>query len=204
MNQLLIATGNDSKVDEIAHELEPYDLNVTSPGQRGFGLNRPESGRTYHENARIKAEEGYDKSGLPSLADDSGLEVDGLDGKPGVKSDRWAGEDATTEDKIQKLLNELDGVADGDRTARFVCSMVLFDETGERLHTRGSCEGRIANEPTGDGGFGYDPIFEVKRADFNTFAELDESVKQWLSHRAIALNEMISRMKSEELLGDEL
>lgn len=198
IDRLLIATGNPSKVEEIGEELREIGVAVTSPDEEGFELTRPESGSTYHENARIKAEEGYDKSGLASLADDSGLEVDALDGRPGVRSDRWGPEGATAEEKNRLLLEKLEGVPREERSARFVCSIVLFDGDGERYHTRGICEGRIAEEPSGSEGFGYDPVFEVERADGKTFAELDASVKNWISHRALALNELISRLRSED------
>jgi XTP/dITP diphosphohydrolase len=196
-DRILIATGNESKVDEIGQELRDIGIEVTSPEREGFSLTRPESGSTYHENARIKAEEGYDKSGLPSLADDSGLEVDALDGRPGIRSDRWGPEGATPEEKNQLLLEKLKGIPTEERTARFVCSIVLFDQQGERYQTKGVCEGRIAEEPSGHEGFGYDPVFEVEQADWKTFAEVDASVKNWISHRARALNELISRLRSE-------
>jgi len=197
---LLIATGNHSKFEEMGEEFRELGLSVTLPEREGFELTRPESGRTYHENARIKAEEGFEKSQLPSLADDSGLEVDHLDGSPGVKSDRWLGADASATEKNRALLEKLDGVPTSRRTARFICTMVLFTEKGEHLKSTGTCEGRIAEEPRGTGGFGYDPVFEVEDADWQTFAEVDATVKNWISHRALALNELISRMKSEGLL----
>ncbi len=203
IERLLVATGNSSKVDEIADEFREFGIPVTSPAEEGMELERPESGKTYHENARIKAEEGYDKTNLPSLADDSGLEVDALDGRPGIRSDRWAGPDATDAEKNKYLLEKLRDVPIEDRTARFVCEMVLFDDSGEHLHTRGVCEGRIARESSGEEGFGYDPLFRVEQAEDKTFAELDPTVKNWISHRARALNEMISLLREEDLLHGE-
>jgi XTP/dITP diphosphohydrolase len=200
---LLLATGNSGKVEEIGGEFHELGIEVTSPGQENFQLERPEAGQTYHENASIKAQEGYEKSSLPSLADDSGLEVDALDGQPGIHSDRWGGEDASDKATNQKLLDKLDGIPPEERTARFICAMVLYDESGERIVTRGVCEGRIAQVPRGENGFGYDPVFEVKEADWATFAELDPTIKEWISHRAKALNELISRMRSNGLLPDE-
>lgn len=197
-DRLLISTGNESKVEEIGQELRELGIEVTSPEREGFTLDRPESGSNYHENARIKADEGYEKSGLPSLADDSGLEVDHLDGKPGIRSDRWGPEGAGAEEKNRLLLEKLEGVPTEKRTARFVCSIVLVDGDGEQYHTQGICEGRIAEQPSGEEGFGYDPVFEVEQADWKTFAEVDSSVKNWISHRALALNELISRLRSEE------
>jgi XTP/dITP diphosphohydrolase len=203
LDRLLVTTGNDSKVEEIEEEFREFGVRVTSPKKQGFSLERPESGENYHENARIKAEEGYDKSGLPSLADDSGLEVDALDGRPGIRSDRWAGSEATDAEKNQYLLEKLEGVPLEDRTARFVCEMVFFDDTGERFHTRGICEGRIARDPAGDQGFGYDPLFRVDQAEDKTFAELGPAVKNWISHRARALNDLISRLRENDLLPDD-
>jgi XTP/dITP diphosphohydrolase len=203
IDRLLVATGNPSKVEEIADEFREFGTDVTSPEKEGLELERPESGKNYHENARIKAEEGYDKTGLPSLADDSGLEVEALDGRPGIRSDRWAGIDANADEKNEYLLEKLEDVPPEERTARFVCEMVLFDDTGERLHTRGVCEGSIAREPSGDQGFGYDPLFRVKQAEDKTFAELGSAVKNWISHRARALNELISLLREQNLLPDD-
>jgi XTP/dITP diphosphohydrolase len=199
-HKILIASGNDGKIKEMGDEFRELGVSVTSPKTEGFSLERPEAGVTYHDNARIKAEEAFEKSKIPSLADDSGLEVDFLNGKPGVHSDRWGGPNYTADDKNSLLLEKLDGTPPEKRTARFVCTMVLFDNEGEHLRTSGVCEGRIATEPRGEGGFGYDPVFEVQEAGWKTFAELDKTVKQWLSHRAIALNEMISLMKQERLI----
>lgn len=197
IDRLLIATGNENKFNEMQKEFQELGIECIFPANIDIELERPEVGETYHENARIKAEEGYDKIGLPSLADDSGLEVDALDGAPGVYSDRWAGDNADASDRNQLLLEKLQGVKTPERTARFICEMVLFDESGERIKTRGVCEGRIAKEPSGDRGFGYDPVFEVKEAEWKTFASLNPEVKQWISHRALALNQMISYLRDE-------
>lgn len=202
MNELLIATGNEHKFEEVGDEFRELGITPLSLNDVGISLDRPESGQNYHENALIKAQEAFDKAGEPSLADDSGLEVDALDGAPGVRSDRWAGENADAKEKNDLLLEKLDGVPTEDRTARYVCEMVLVDETGERLRSRGVCEGRIAKSPSGDGGFGYDPIFEVREKNWRTFGELPSDVKLWISHRARALNEMISLMKDEGLLPE--
>lgn len=202
MRELLIATGNPHKFEEIGDEFRELGITPVSLDDIGIRLERPEAGSTYHENARIKAEEAYEKTTVESLADDSGLEVDALDGAPGVRSDRWAGDDATAEDKNNFLLEKLEGVSLEDRTARYVCEMVLVDGTGERLRSRGVCEGRIALEPSGEEGFGYDPIFQVEQRNWETFGSLPAEVKGWISHRAVALNEMISLMKDQDLLPD--
>jgi XTP/dITP diphosphohydrolase len=203
VKKLLLATGNPGKIEEIGGEFRKLGVDTTSPATQNFQLERPEAGNTYRENAHIKAEEGYEKSDLAALADDSGLEVDALDGKPGVRSARWGDEDASDESTNQMLLKKLDGVPTDKRTARFVCSMVLFDASGERIATRGVCEGRIAEKPRGENGFGYDPVFEVKETGWATFAELDSTIKEWISHRGKALNELISRMKTEGLLPED-
>ncbi|MGM0380754.1 MAG: RdgB/HAM1 family non-canonical purine NTP pyrophosphatase [bacterium] len=197
MNRILLATGNENKFKEIKEEFSEIGIDILFPENENVTLQRPESGKTYLENARIKAEEGYEKSDLPALADDSGLEVDALDGAPGIYSDRWAGEDASSGEQNNHLLEKLEGVSQEDRTARFVCEMVLVDDSGQRFATRGVCEGRIAFEPRGEQGFGYDPIFEVKQADYKTFGELPPRTKNWISHRALALNKMISLIRED-------
>ncbi len=194
IERLLIATSNLGKYREMAGELEPLGLPVTSLEEEGIALDRPESGDTYRENAAIKAREGFEKSRLPSLADDSGLEVDALGGEPGVYSDRWAG-DVTANERNRLLLERLEEASGEERTARFVCEMVLVDEDEVRFGTRGVCEGRIAEEPRGDRGFGYDPIFEVEEREFRTFGELGSDVKRTVSHRARALEAMIEELK---------
>lgn len=192
---LLISTGNPGKFEEISTELKEIGISSVSLSDQGIELERPESGKDYHENARIKADEAFAKTELPSLADDSGLEVEALDGKPGVHSDRWAG-DVSSDERNQLLLERLEGIERSGRSARFVCDMVLVDDTGERFHTQGVCPGRIAEAPRGERGFGYDPVFEVESEDYKTFAELAPRVKRWASHRGRALNKMISLLQS--------
>jgi len=199
VNKILLATGNKNKFEEIKKEMAEIGIETLFPADEGIELERPESGKTYLENARIKADEGFEKSQIPTLADDSGLEVEVLEGAPGIHSDRWAGDDVSSQQKNEYLLEKLKEVPETERTARFVCEMILVDETGQRFSTRGVCEGRIAFEPRGENGFGYDPIFEVKQADYKTFGELPPRTKNWISHRALALNRMISLIR-EHLL----
>jgi XTP/dITP diphosphohydrolase len=195
---LLIATGNPGKYREMSRELAEVGIETRSLEDEGISLERPESGDDYLENARIKADEGHEKSGLPTLADDSGLEVEALGGDPGVHSDRWAGEDADNADRNRKLLHELEDVPEDRRSAEFVCRMVLLDD-GQTVHvTEGRCAGRIAESPRGDQGFGYDPLFEVKGKDWKTFGELAPRVKKRISHRARALDKMISWITSDQ------
>lgn len=203
MRPLLIATSNSGKFREMSEEFSEVGIEAVSLDEEDLRLERPEAGDNYHENARIKADEGHEKSGLPTLADDSGLEVDALDGAPGIHSDRWAGNDVAPEERNQKLLDKLEGIPAEQRTARFVCNMVLVEDGEERFVSEGTCEGRIAESPRGDHGFGYDPIFEVKEKDWKTFGELAPRVKQWMSHRARALHEMISMMEEVDWNTDQ-
>jgi len=195
VNKILIATGNRNKFNEIAGELDEIGIETLFSADDNIKLERPESGHTYLENARIKADEGFDKSGLPSLADDSGLEVEALDRAPGIHSDRWAPEADSAAEKNDYLLAKMEGIPLNERTAEFVCEMVLVDQTGQRFTSRGVCEGRIAFEQRGEHGFGYDPIFEARQAKWKTFAELPPKTKNWISHRALALNRMISLIR---------
>ncbi len=197
MDRIVLATGNRHKYREMREEFDELEVDLVSPFELEFELRRPESGENYLENARIKADEAHDKTGLPSLADDSGLEVEALDGAPGIHSSRWAGTDADAADRNRLLLDKLTDLPPDERAARYVCEMVLVDSDGQLFHTRGICEGRISTEPRGDCGFGYDPIFEVKEADWKTFGELPARVKKWLSHRALALNKMVSLIRKQ-------
>lgn len=147
----------------------------------------PETGATFEENARLKAEHAARALGLPALADDSGLEVDALGGAPGVRSARYA--PGTDADRVRKLLAALDGVPEGDRTARFRCAMAFAADGMPTAITHGGCEGRIAVAPRGAGGFGYDPVF-VLALDHRTMAELPADEKNARSHRSAALTGM--------------
>ncbi|MBM3239092.1 XTP/dITP diphosphatase [Candidatus Poribacteria bacterium] len=148
-----------------------------------------EDGSTFEENAVKKASIIARHTGLLTLADDSGLEVDALNGEPGVKSARFAGENATDEDRNRKLLNLLKDVPESKRSARFKCAMALSDPQGNTHIVLGVCEGSIAFEPRGNTGFGYDPVFIVP-CYRKTFAELGPEIKNRISHRAIALQKI--------------
>ncbi len=161
----------------------------------------PETGTTFEENALIKARAAREATGETVIADDSGLEVDALDGRPGVYSARYAGEDASDGENLGKVLSDLrelsagDGESDGF-TARYVCAIALIDETGEHLF-RGTCEGRITLEPRGDGGFGYDPAFVPAATapdDLRTMAELSPDEKNRISHRGAAARMLASHL----------
>ena len=188
MQKLLVATGNAHKTEEIRAMLgDGYDVTDLKSHPQLPAVE--ETGMTFLENATLKAVEiSREVAGLV-LSDDSGLEVDALGGAPGVYSSRYAGEDGNDDLNNKKLLFELDGVGEGERTARFRCVMVLA-ENGEVLACfDGAVEGRIISERQGDGGFGYDPLF-VPEGHQQSFAELGEEIKNTLSHRARAMEKV--------------
>ncbi len=187
----VVCTGNAHKVLELDELLPEFQLEPLPDGT----VLPPEIGKTFLDNARIKAHAGaamYPDRWV--LADDSGLIVDALAGEPGVHSARFAGEDATDQDNVQKLLRQMEPFTDTDlRAARFACVLVMVSPEGEETHTTGFVEGSIAHEPAGDGGFGYDPVF-VPAGHDGTFAELGSDVKSSLSHRARAARELQSKL----------
>lgn len=185
--ELLLATRNAGKIRELCELLGGASFVLRSLAEFPHVPEAEETGETFEENAAIKASFYGGATGLPTLADDSGLEVAALGGAPGVRSARYAGEDAVYDVKIARLLEELrlSGVA--DRRARFVCVAALFDPaTGSVRLFRGVCDGRIADAPRGGGGFGYDPIF-VPDGYEESFGQLSSEVKQRISHRARAV-----------------
>lgn len=184
--RLLIATTNPGKVREYADLLAGLSCQLVGLSDVGIDNDVEETGATYEENALLKAREYATISGLLTLADDSGLEVDALDGRPGVHSARYASDSPT---RITKLLDELKDVPDDQRRARFQCVIALAWPSGRTETTHGSCEGWIAHEPRGVNGFGFDPIFYMP--EYNaTLAELPESFKNAISHRAHAAHKM--------------
>ena len=186
MKSLLIGTGNRGKVSELAELLG--DSGFTLVGLDDLpGVEEPvEDGATFEENAAIKAKYYARHFGMMTLADDSGLEVDALDGLPGVVSARYSGPGATDEKNNLKLLEALNSIPDEDRTARFVCAMCVADKDGQMAATvRGVCEGRIGLKAYGSNGFGYDPLF-IPEGYGETFGQLTNDAKSRLSHRASA------------------
>lgn len=185
---LLIATGNRHKLDEIRLILAPTGWTILGADDVGGLPDVVEDGETFAENAAKKALAAARlKPGRPSVADDSGLVVPALDGAPGVMSARYAGENADDAARIDKLLRELAGTA--DRCAWFECVVAVADERGVRGTISGRVQGRIIDAPRGQGGFGYDPVFVPDGYD-QTFAELGESVKNRISHRARAFGKL--------------
>jgi len=187
MVKLLVATNNPGKVREYEDLLVGLPLEVTFPAQEGIALEVEESGATFEENARLKALAYARASGLLTLADDSGLEVDALGGAPGVRSARYAGAGASDADRYQKLLDALVGVPEAQRTARFRCVVALAWPDGTVRTAEGRCEGQIGLAPRGEHGFGYDPVFIVDGFGGQTMAELPPEVKNRISHRARAV-----------------
>ncbi|MGC9332897.1 MAG: RdgB/HAM1 family non-canonical purine NTP pyrophosphatase [Anaerolineae bacterium] len=189
MDRLLVATNNPGKLREYKDLLEglPRTVEITFPAQEGINLEVEEVGETFAENARIKAMAYAQASGLLTLADDSGLEVDALDGAPGVRSARYAGPGASDADRYRKLLAELAGIPTGKRSARFRCVVALALPEGTVHTAEGTCEGKIGFAARGEHGFGYDPVFIVDGYGGKTLAELEPEVKNRISHRARAL-----------------
>ena len=203
--KILIATRNKGKLDEyreLLADVETGDQPVdwVSLTDVGITLDVPETGDTFEENALLKATTYAKKSGLLTLADDSGLEVTALDGAPGVHSARYAGSDASDRDRYRKLLRELENVPVPDREARFVCVVAICTPDGETYTAEGDVKGRIAFEPKGNYGFGYDPVFHVPGLRM-TMAQLGPDVKNKISHRAVALKNIIPAL--ETLITDE-
>ena len=187
--ELLIATKNPGKVAEIRASFDNLPLKIRTLGEFPGTLTVDEVGQTYEENAVLKAIGYAQQHELNSLADDSGLEVDALGGKPGVLSARYGGENFSDEERTAKLLSALAGYEPPQRTARFVCTVAFatWDGQASLLRVfRGECEGRISAQPRGSNGFGYDPIFIPNGYD-QTFGELSSSVKDSISHRGKAL-----------------
>ncbi len=192
--RLTFASGNRHKVAEIAAMLAPRGWEVVP-----LALTVDEDAPTFAGNAEKKARAALAQSGLPSLADDSGLEVDALGGAPGVRSARWAGEPCDDGRNNAKLLAELAGVPDARRGARFRCALVFVDGNGACVTAEGACEGRIGHAPRGAGGFGYDPLFFVDGDDGGrTMAELAPDEKNRISHRARALAVLVRALDARD------
>ena len=192
MKEFIIATNNKKKLIEIERILAPLGIVPVTAADKGIDLGDvEENGVTFAENAYIKAKAAYDKCGLPVIADDSGLCVDALGGRPGVYSARYGGHDSPYSVKIGMLLDELKATPAPERTAHFSCAVCCILKNGEVIAVEGRCDGEIAAAPSGDGGFGYDPVFTVNG---KSFASLSSEEKDRISHRGSAL-----RMLYEEL-----
>ena len=199
MSKIVLATGNQGKVREMADILSEFGFDVVA--QSEFNVSEvAETGTTFIENAIIKARHAAKETGLPAIADDSGLEVDYLNGAPGIYSARYSGEGATDKQNIEKLLDAMQGVETEKRTARFHCVLVLIRHENDPtpLVCHGKWEGQILTEEHGENGFGYDPVFFVPE-DNCASAELDPSRKKQLSHRGKALASLFKALKEQAL-----
>ena len=192
----VLASNNKKKLDELQRILGSLGIEITTAAAEGFTPIDPvEDGETFAENARIKAKAFAQLTNMPSIADDSGLCVDALGGAPGVITARYAGDECDSEKNMDKLLVELADVPDEERAAQFVCSMCLIMPSGEEITADGVCEGFIAHERTGNGGFGYDPIFLLP--DGRGFAEISPQEKDAVSHRGKALRLLAERIAAQ-------
>ena len=191
LSKILIGTTNQGKIRELKELLASVPVELIGLNDISANVDVEETGKTFAENAALKARVYARMSGLYALADDSGLEVRALDDRPGVVSARYGGEETSYPEKIRMLLEELAACSGPDRSAQFVCVMSLAAPSGEILfEAQGICKGTLAKEPRGTGGFGYDPIF-IPDGYRLTFGELDSNIKQQISHRARAAQKII-------------
>ena len=199
--RVVLATGNPGKLQELRAMLEPLAIEAV-PLAQFTRAAIPETGLTFVENAIIKARHAAQLAQLPAIADDSGLEVDALQGAPGIYSARYAGEHASDEDNLRKLLAALDGRKAAERSARYCCALVYlrWGHDPFPLISQASWEGRIGEVPRGSGGFGYDPIFELPERAM-TVAEMPAAEKNRLSHRGQALRGLVAQLQKEPLGG---
>lgn len=193
--KIIIATNNQGKVREFRQMLEPLGYEPVSLKEAGIDIDIVEDGETFAENAHIKAQAIFEICHCPVLADDSGLEIDFLGGAPGIYSARYAGEDATDEDRINKILSELEGVDTSMRTARFACALYCIIDEETEYSVLGTFNGFIGTEPMGENGFGYDPIFMVDEE--TSVAMLSDEEKNKISHRADAIRKLADILNSK-------
>ena len=194
--KFIIATNNAKKLVELERILNPLGIEAVSAKEAGVVLDEvDETGTTFSENAFIKANAAFEKTGMPAVADDSGICVDALDGRPGIFSARYSPEDCITdEDRTAKILEKLEGVPDGERTAHYTCAICCILPDGKRIDIEERCEGKIGYSFIGNGGFGYDPIF--MQGD-KSFAQLTAEEKDKVSHRGKALRKRKAELEKE-------
>lgn len=189
--KLLVATHNKGKIKELNTMLSDAGIDVIGLDAAGVTFDVEETGTTFEANARLKATQYAQATGLMTLADDSGLEIDALNGEPGVYTARYGGAALTQTERMELVLGKLDGLEGSERAARFRCAIVLADGKGDVLSLKeGVCEGQIAQAITGGGGFGYDPIFYLPEHG-KTFAQMDKLPKNELSHRGQAVRAIL-------------
>ena len=199
-HRIVYATGNEGKMREVRLILADLGMEILSMKEAGADPDIVEDGKTFGENAEIKARAVWEQTGGIVLADDSGLVIDWLNGEPGVYSARYMGEDTSYEIKNQALIDRLAGVEGADRSARFVCNIAAVLPDGQVVHTEETMEGRIAEKPAGHEGFGYDPILYLPEFG-KTSAEITIEEKNRISHRGKALEAM--KVKLKELFGED-
>lgn len=193
--QIIIASNNAGKIREFEKLFDRFGFEVISMRDAGFTDEIVEDGDTFEENAHIKARAVYEATGLPTIADDSGLEIDFLGGAPGVYSARYAGEGASDADRCEKVLEEMHDAPRPLREARFVCSLYMILGEDDEYSVRGTVSGYIGDKPVGRNGFGYDPIFMLD--DDESMATIDEDEKNRISHRANAFAQLAEILKEK-------
>ena len=198
MNTIIFATSNQNKMKEIREILNDIDVEILSMKEAGIDADIIEDGKTFEENALIKARAIRDLSGCIVLADDSGLEVDALNKEPGIYSARYMGEDTSYDLKNANIIERLKGLSGEERSARFVCAIAAAFPDGSEETCRGTIEGRIGYEPAGENGFGYDPIFFVPEYGCTT-AQLSPEEKNEISHRGKALRAMREIIRQRDI-----
>lgn len=199
MNTIVLASSNKGKLREFSELFEPINIDVVP--QAEFGVPEAEEiGLTFVENAIIKARNAAEHTGLPAIADDSGIEVDYLLGAPGIYSARYAGENASDEDNLNALLAALEGVPEQERTARYQCLLVMMRHSKDPtpLICQADWQGSILTAPVGEGGFGYDPIFWVEETQCSS-AQLTAEQKHALSHRGKAIRQFMAEFQGDKL-----
>lgn len=189
--KIIAATKNKNKLREFGEILKGFE--IISQEEAGIDIDVEETGTTFEENSRLKAEAIFKATGIPAIADDSGLCVDALDGAPGVYSARYGGEGLDDEGRVQLLLKNMENVPDEKRTARFVCVITMVSSGGV-ITAKGECEGAINHAPKGENGFGYDPVFYMKEYG-KTTAEMSPDEKNAVSHRGKALKIFEEKIK---------
>ena len=189
----VIATNNQKKLKEIDAILKLIGASAVTMKEAGISTDPEETGKTFEENAFIKAQAACSAANMPAIADDSGLEVDALDGAPGIYSARYC--EGSDSDRVDFLLKNMEDKT--NRTARFVSAVACVFPNGEKIIVRGTCEGEILHAPCGENGFGYDPVFFVPEHK-QTFAQLPSEIKNKISHRAASLDKLAAELKKRD------
>lgn len=193
--RVVLASKNQHKLEEISKITEKFGIELVLQSELGIDLDVEENGTTFEENSFIKADAVMKATGLPALADDSGIAVDALNGEPGIYSARYGFDDSLDDwGRLQLLLKNTENVPDGQRQAQFVCVITMVTPQGQVIQARGEIHGELTREPRGENGFGYDPIFYYPPLGMTT-AELPPEVKNEVSHRGNALKQFYERMK---------